>query len=261
MALNFDTNLMKIADEFSEFDLLKPKDRPGSHFRTQETDSVFILSVQLEGYKRTDIKVMKNKDGSIITICGEKPVQDMLMVGGKVIKKDIKIQRFGISFKVPQGVVLDKAKARFNEDVSGLIIRMPKATKGFMGMRIEELKTKESPTESTEFLPVYAVNEELSEQENDDDQDLTRHMKDGGLQDNKNRLREDKEKREEGQVGTNHGDSKEDDSQEPNLPERRFKICTPVIFGSTFFVSLIVLVFHLVKSKKPVEEQKNTDQD
>ncbi|CAI9291575.1 unnamed protein product [Lactuca saligna] len=242
MALNIDKKLMKVADEFADFDLLKTKDQPGPHFRTQETESMFILSVQLQGYKRTHIKVERNKDGNI-TIHGEKPFQDTLMVGGKVIKKDIEMHGFRMPFIIPQGVVLDKVKARFNEDNSELVIRIPKATKGFIGIGIEELKTKEIPSESTELLHIYS-NGELSEQEIEEKnvQDFTENIKDE-------------------QVETNDGENKEHDNQEPKLPQRKFKICTPVMFGSTFFVSLIVLVFHLVQSKKPVKQQKKTDED
>ncbi|KAL4565892.1 hypothetical protein LXL04_029998 [Taraxacum kok-saghyz] len=250
MELNFDTELMKVANEFANFDILKPKDRPGPHFRTQETDSIFILSVQLKDYRQVNLKVERNKDGSVITIHGEKPVQGILMIAGKVVKKDIEMHGFRKSFKVPQGVVLDKVKARFNEGKSELIIQIPKATKGFLGIQIEELNTKEIPSESTLLIPVYA-NGELSEQETELEnvQEFSKNVEVG----------QDKEKRKD-QVETNNGDSKANGSEKPKLPERGFKICTPVVFGSTFFVSLIVLVFRFIQSKKS-KQQKNTEVD
>lgn len=49
MTHKFDTKLMKVADEFADFDLLKPKAERGPQFLTQETESMFILTVQLKG--------------------------------------------------------------------------------------------------------------------------------------------------------------------------------------------------------------------
>ncbi|KAI3686057.1 hypothetical protein L1987_79727 [Smallanthus sonchifolius] len=175
MTHQFNTKLMKVADEFADFDLLKPKAQPGPHIRTQETKSMFILTIQLNGYTHTNIKVEINEDGSRITIIGQKPFQDMLMVGGKVVQKDIEMRGFRKSFKVPQGVAFDQVNARFNEDDSELVIQMPKVTKGLVGAQTEELKTEEVRAEQTKLLKVY-TKEELPEQETrevgrDDDQD------------------------------------------------------------------------------------------
>lgn len=60
MALNFDKKLMKVADEFADFDLLKTKDQPGPRFQTQETESMFILSVQLQGLYEVDMHKILN---------------------------------------------------------------------------------------------------------------------------------------------------------------------------------------------------------
>lgn len=262
--LEMDTELMKVADEFACFGLLKPKDRFSPSFWTQETDSMFIINAQLKGYRRTNIKVERNEDGSRITVSGEKPVQDMLMIGGKVVKKNIEMQGFRKSFKILQGVVLDKIKVKFNEDDSKLMIQIPKATKGFMGVAIDELKTEEIPPESTKLLEVY-TNGELSEQETGEEnvQDLLKNVKERGLQ-GKNEFRHDKQDKEnmkKEQVETSHVASKEDDSEEPKSHRRRFKICKPLIFGSTFFVSLIVMIFHLVQYEKPDKRKKKTDQN
>ncbi|KAJ9562672.1 hypothetical protein OSB04_007832 [Centaurea solstitialis] len=230
-----DTELMKVADEFASFDLLKPKDRLSPAFSTQETHSMFIISAQLKGYSRRNIKVERNEDGSRITVIIEKPIQEILMVGGKVVKKNIDTQRFHNSFEIVHGVVLDKIKVAFNEDDSKLIIRIPKATKGFMGAAINELKTQEIPSEPTILLKVY-TNEELSEQENQDTKD-------------------------ENDVVQHHFPSKEDASEEPKPHRRRFKMCKPLIFGSAFFISLIVMVFHVVQSEKPEKQKQKTNQD
>ncbi|KAI3672753.1 hypothetical protein L6452_38852 [Arctium lappa] len=265
--LEIDTELMKVVDEFANFDLLKPKDRFSPSFWTQETDSMFIISAQLKGYRRTNIKVERNEDGSRITVSGEKSIQDMLMIGGKVVKKNIETQGFHKSFKILEGMVLDKVKVKFNEDDSKLMIRIPKVTKGFMGVAIDELKTEEIPSESSKLLQVY-TNGELSEHENqeieeENVQDLLENVKDGGLQGN-NEFRHDKQEKEnlkQEQVKTNHVARKEVNGEQPKSHRRRFKICKPLIFGSAFFISLIVMVFHLVQSEKPEKRKKKTDQD
>ncbi|KAI3820338.1 hypothetical protein L1987_07884 [Smallanthus sonchifolius] len=235
MALKFDTKLMKVADEFADFDLLKPKAQPRPHFHTQETEFMFILTIQLKGYTHTNIKVERNEDGSRITISGQKPFQDMIMVGGKVVQKDIEMRGFRKSFKVPQGVALDQVNARFNEDDSELVIQMPKATKGLVGAQIEELKTEEIRAEQTKLLKVY-TKEELLEQET---QEVERD-------DDQNEF---------------SANSAEDDGEKPKPPRRKFKICTPLIFGSAFVISLIVLVFHLVEAKKQENPRKKKKQD
>ncbi|XP_071694285.1 uncharacterized protein [Rutidosis leptorrhynchoides] len=238
MALKFDPKLMKVADEFADFDLLKPKSQPGPEFQSQETESNYIITVYLEGYRRTNINVERTEDGSRIIIKGGKPFQDMLNVAGKVVKKHVEMRGFQKSFRVPQGVVLNKIHARFDENDSKLVIRMPKATKGLIGAKIEELETEEIRTKSTKPIHVY-TNEEISEQEdqkaeNDNVQDVTNESQ---------------------------KEEVSPDREQPKSPRRRFKICTPAIFGSAFLVTLIVLVIHLVQTEKPVKQQKNKDQD
>ncbi|KAK9080778.1 hypothetical protein SSX86_000536 [Deinandra increscens subsp. villosa] len=236
MTHKFDAELMQVADEFADFDLFKPKAQPAPHFDTQETESMFILTLQLKGYTRTNIKVERNEDWSRITISGEKPFQDMLMVGGKVLKKDIEMRGFQRSFKVPQGVIFDRIIVGFDEDDSKLVVRMPKATKGLTGARVEELKTKENQAEPTKVLQVY-TEEELSEQE----------AREVGHDDN------DQDERS--------ANSKEDGDEKPKSPRRKFKICTPLIVGSAFVMSLIVLLFHVVESKKQENPRKKEHQD
>ncbi|KVH99613.1 Alpha crystallin/Hsp20 domain-containing protein [Cynara cardunculus var. scolymus] len=248
-----DTELMKAAEDFASFDFLKSKNRFSPSFCTQETYSMIIISAQLKGYRRTDIKVERNEDGSRIVVSGEKLVQDMLAIGGKVVNKGIETQRFQKSFKILQGVVLDKVKVKFNDKDSKLVIQIPKLTKGFTGGAIEELKTEEIPPESTTILQVYG-NRELAEQENQESEEEN-------VQDLIKNDKQDKENSEEEQGEANHVGGKEDETQEPKSNRRRFKICKPIIFGSALFVSLIVMVFHLVQSEKLETQKKKKDQN
>ncbi|XP_076899100.1 uncharacterized protein LOC143552871 [Bidens hawaiensis] len=229
MTHQFNAKLGKVADEFADFDLFKPKPEPGPHLHTQETESMFIITVQLKGYTRTNINVESNEDGSIIKISGQKPFQDMLMVGGKVVKKDIEMRGFQKWFKVPQGVNFNRAKASFDEDDSELMIQMPKVTKGFVGATIEELKTEEIRAEPTISLQIY-TNEELLNEEI-----LEQDTLNAGCDNDEDKV---------------IADNSKEDGEKPKPRTRKFKICNPLIFGSAFVMSLIVLVFHLVESKK-----------
>ncbi|EYU36841.1 hypothetical protein MIMGU_mgv11b0192771mg, partial [Erythranthe guttata] len=100
MEMELGLKFTRVADEFTS-DFQLMKDRAGPLFLSRETDSMFILTAHLKG---TETKVFK-----------------------KV-------------FKIPDGVFLDKIKAKFNEDESTLTITMPKKVKGIRGTHIEEIK-------------------------------------------------------------------------------------------------------------------------
>lgn len=66
------------------------------------------------------------------------------MVGWKVVKKGIEMRGFRKSFKIPNGVVLDKIKAKFNANESTLTISIPKHEKGeISGLELEEIEEDE----------------------------------------------------------------------------------------------------------------------
>lgn len=95
------------------------------------------------GYKRGNIKIDINEDGTSIAISGERQVKETVMVGWKVYKKDTETKGFKKVFRIPDGVILDKIKAKFNEDESTLTITMPKQVKGIRGTAIEEIEEKQ----------------------------------------------------------------------------------------------------------------------
>lgn len=130
---------------------------------------------------------------------------------------------------------MDKVIVGFNEDDHELVIRMPTIS---VVSGNEEFKIKEIKAESFIRYQVH-TDGELLEQDNQEKEQ-----------------KQHKEKEE--QVRRNNN---EDDGQEPKSPKKSFKICTPVIFGSAFFMSLIVLVFHLIQYEKPVKQQKKKDQE
>lgn len=98
------------------------------------------LRESVAGYKRRNIKIDINEDGSLIGISGERQVKETVMVGWKVIKKDTETKGFKKIYRIPEGVILDKIKAKFNDDESTLMITMPKKVKGVRGTAIEEVK-------------------------------------------------------------------------------------------------------------------------
>lgn len=90
------------------------------------------------------------------------------MVGWKMYKKEIAMRGFRKAFKIPNGVILDKIKARLDEDESMLIIFMPKAIKGIRGGAIEEVKEEEIAGGNSESLQVETdekIVKEMSERE------------------------------------------------------------------------------------------------
>ncbi|PON76200.1 Small heat shock protein HSP [Parasponia andersonii] len=130
-------------DVTSTTDLRIAKDPSGPVFMSRETDSKFILTAHLKGFARERIEVNISEDGREIDISGERPVQEMVMSGWMVHKKEVELKGFIKVFRIPDGVILDRIKAKFNEQESVLTILMPKSAKGIRGVRIEELKEEE----------------------------------------------------------------------------------------------------------------------
>ncbi|KAM3305685.1 hypothetical protein P3S67_012552 [Capsicum chacoense] len=143
MEMEMGLKLTRAADEFSSTEFQFAKDRAGPLFQSTETDTMFILTVHLKGYIQKNIKIDINEEGTIITIRGEKPIQETVLVGWKLIKKDVEIRKFSKAFKIPDGVILDKIKARFDEEKSILTVKMPKKVKGILGTEFVEVKEHE----------------------------------------------------------------------------------------------------------------------
>jgi len=95
------------------------------------------------GYKRNCIDIKISKDGSNISISGEKPIQEMVMMGWVMQRKVVDVKGFNKVFKIPYGVNLDKIKGNYNEEEWILNILMPKLVKGICGLKIEEVKEQE----------------------------------------------------------------------------------------------------------------------
>nr|KYP61413.1 hypothetical protein KK1_015902 [Cajanus cajan] len=120
------------------------KDKSGPIFQSRETNNVFILTAHLKGYKRNNINIKISEDGSKISISGERPIQNILMMGWLMHRKEVDVVGFNKVFKIPDGVKLDDIKAKYDEEDRILNISMPKLVKGICGARIEEVKEEES---------------------------------------------------------------------------------------------------------------------
>ncbi|XP_057503778.1 uncharacterized protein LOC130787422 [Actinidia eriantha] len=125
---------------------------------------------------------------------GEKPVQEMVMVGWKVPKKKTKMREFKRVLKIPHGVILGKINAKFNKEESILRISMPKSANGMVGISVEDAKDDqgveklvgESPEkgeegglmeasqEKTTGEEIENLSERITEKENDERIESTR---------------------------------------------------------------------------------------
>ncbi|KAJ1438443.1 HSP20-like chaperone [Sesbania bispinosa] len=145
MELELGLKITKTRDDIasiSEYQLAK--DREGPVFKSRETNTMFILTAHLKGYKKNNIDIKISEDGSKITIKGKKPVQEMLMMGWVMHRTEVGVTGFDKVFKIPDGVNLDRIKAKYDEEEWFLNIVMPKLVKGICWARIEEVKEEES---------------------------------------------------------------------------------------------------------------------
>lgn len=69
-------------------------------------------------------------------------------------KNEVEIWGFKKIFRIPDGVVLDRIKAKYNEEEAILRIVMPKSIRGFRGVGIEEVKDEEVDRGGSEKMPI-----------------------------------------------------------------------------------------------------------
>ncbi|XP_030465427.2 LOW QUALITY PROTEIN: uncharacterized protein LOC115684711 [Syzygium oleosum] len=144
MELELGLKITQTQDDISSTaDLRIAKDGGGIVFLSRETENMFILTAHLRGYRREHIDININEDGTRITIIGNKAVQEKVMLGWILYKKEVELRGFKKAFKIPGGVVLDKIKAKFDEDGAILTVFMPKMVQGVSGHAIEEVEEPE----------------------------------------------------------------------------------------------------------------------
>ncbi|KAG6422726.1 hypothetical protein SASPL_113106 [Salvia splendens] len=311
MELELGLKLTNVADKFAS-DFRIAKDRAGPVFVSRETDTAFFLTAHLKGYKRRNIKIDINEDGSLIGIGGEKQVQETVMVGWKLYKKETETKGFKKVFRIPQGVIVDEIKATSNDDESTLSITMPKKAKGIRGgTAIEEVKDRpelvragsgslqiadeksaiaessnkgrirEDGEEQHQEKPVSdhdledagrlapsihgarlegdTCMEDEEKQSNIDDVQETKDELDTYKQDVDERSYEGRaepcaiEPSEETQEAKPRAG--EDDEESPR--EKRFKLCLPIVAGSTLLLTFVVFVFQMIRSKHQTSRKRD----
>ncbi|XP_044476046.1 cilia- and flagella-associated protein 251-like [Mangifera indica] len=143
------------------------KDSSGPLFMSTETESKFILTGHLKGFRRENIDVEINEAGNRIAISGKKPVQEMVLTGWVLCRKEVEIRAFRKVFRIPERVKLGKIKAKLNDETSTLTIVMPKWEKGIRGIGIEEVNEEEEDrarTESDEIPGIEKAKEEIQKE-------------------------------------------------------------------------------------------------
>ncbi|KAL5714924.1 hypothetical protein ACHQM5_016823 [Ranunculus cassubicifolius] len=157
MELELGLKITKTKDSLTMKDLRISKDRAGPLFFSRETEDMFVLTAYLKGFKRDRIKIDISKDKTEITISGDKHVQETVMKKWMMQKKETEIKGFKKAFPIPDGVLVDKIKAKFNKEESILSISMPKSVSGIQGKEVEEVKQEKTKGESSGITPSLPV--------------------------------------------------------------------------------------------------------
>ncbi|XP_021737470.1 uncharacterized protein LOC110703977, partial [Chenopodium quinoa] len=163
MELELDLKITTTKGDHHSTDFRIAKDRAGPVFLSRETETKFVLTAHLRGYRREDVKIDINEDGTLISISGEKAVQEMVMKGWEMHKNEPNLKSFIKVFKIPLEVLLDRIKANYNDDESILTIYMPKQNEGIMiGGGIEEVKNDEKQVSDHETLQEESINKDVT---------------------------------------------------------------------------------------------------
>nr|XP_043618365.1 uncharacterized protein LOC122590099 [Erigeron canadensis] len=206
---------------------LNPKD---PIFTSQQTDSSFILTSHLQEYGRRNINIEINEDGSIITISGEQAE---------------KMKGFRRTFRIPEGVVLDKVKARFDQDVSRLTIKMPKLVKGLMGTGIQGLEdTGKGDTSKQES------HQEIQEG----------HVMSNGTKDQQHKITQSEDQESVYDKDKQVAKIEEQNATHEAKPYQQSStnISIPILAGSSaLFVSLIVIAFNFFRSRHESNQKRH----
>lgn len=245
---------------------------------------------------KDNIKVDINKEGTIIAIRGEKSVQETVMVGWNVIKKDVEIRKFSKAFKIPDGVILDKIEARFDEDKSILTVKMPKKVKGILGIELVEVKEHEDlPIVGDKIPKKVTFKEDMDKPKAEENQKKEKEIVENVLESlekprevvekhvvkdelmpnvdsnihSNDTIQEIREPRGDFVVGdkpessSSRDEPKDDQASETsrkkeddNVPKRSSKICVPIVAGSALILSLVVFVIHLIRTKNQSDKRK-----
>ncbi|KAG5612336.1 hypothetical protein H5410_023617 [Solanum commersonii] len=289
MEMEMGLKLTRVANESSSTEFQFAKDRAGPLFQSTETDTMFILTVHLKGYIQENIKVDINEEGTIIAIRGEKSIQETVMVGWKLIKKDVEVRKFSKAFKIPDEVILDKIKARFDDEKSILTVKMPKKVKGILGIEFVEVKEHEElPIVANKISKKVTFKEDMDKPKAEENQEKEKEIVENVLESiekprevvekhvvkdesipnvdsniQSNEPRGDFVGHDEPESSSSRDEHKDDQAsvtsrkkEDDNVPKKSSKICVPIVAGSALILSLVVFVIHLLRTKNQSVKRK-----
>ncbi|CAN6845532.1 unnamed protein product [Brassica oleracea var. botrytis] len=165
MELELGMKITRTKDDVSSSTAFRvSRDAFGQVSLSLETESVFILTLHLKGFKKKGIDIDINEEGDRITISGRKKVEEMVLIKWVEWKKETEIQEFKKVFKIPNIVNLDKIKARFSEEDETLTVTFPKKLKGITGLKIEEEEEEKTEPEEEETEEITEPDEEKTEE-------------------------------------------------------------------------------------------------
>ncbi|KAH0679979.1 hypothetical protein KY284_021064 [Solanum tuberosum] len=290
MEMEMGLKLTRVANESSSTEFQFAKDRAGPLFQSTETDTMFILTVHLKGYMQENIKVDINEEGTIIAIRGEKSIQETVMVGWKLIKKDVEVRKFSKAFKIPDEVILDKIKARFDDEKSILTVKMPKKVKGILGIEFVEVKEHEElPIVANKISKKVTFKEDMDKPKAEENQEKEKEIVENVLESiekprevvekhvvkdesipnvdsniQSNEPRGDFVGHDEPESSSSRDEHKDDQAsvtsrkkEDDNVTKKSSKICVPIVAtGSALILSLVVFVIHLIRTKNQSVKRK-----
>lgn len=184
-------------------------------------------------------------------ISGEKEIQETVIVGWRLQKKEKEIRIFKKAFKIPDGVILDRIRAKFDEDESILTISMPKKEKGIRGVSVEEVTTV--PEFARERLQIHDHHQEEEKQE----EVVEERMQDVNEAEQRTEKDDHGEKEE---IKADKEREKEEEVDGPAMEEEKgkFKICTPIVAaGSALLLSIVVFVIQFIRTKSQQGKKKD----
>ncbi|CAF2140410.1 glutamic acid-rich protein [Brassica rapa] len=227
-------------DVSSSTDFRVSRDAFGQVSLSRETESVFILTLHLKGFKKKGIDIDINEEGDRITISGKKKVEEMVLIKWVEWKKETEIQEFKKVFKIPNIVNLDKIKARFSDEDETLTVTFPKKFKGMTGLKIEEETEEKTEPEEEETEEITEPDEEKTEEISEPEEEI----KEETIPEEE----EEEEKIEEEET-KDHEEEIEEKESKPKKKKRK-KFCFPCVAGSTLLMSIIVFIIQLIQSKR-----------
>ncbi|CAN6852928.1 hypothetical protein Bca52824_053170 [Brassica carinata] len=246
MELELGMKITRTKDDVSSSTAFRvSRDAFGQVSLSLETESVFILTLHLKGFKKKGIDIDINEEGDRITISGRKKVEEMVLIKWVEWKKETEIQEFKKVFKIPNIVNLDKIKARFSEEDETLTVTFPKKLKGITGLKIEEEEEEKTEPEEEETEEITEPDEEKTEEIAEPEEEI----KEETIPEEEEEEKIEEEMVEEEEETKDHEEEPEEKESKPKKKKRK-KFCFPCVAGSTLLMSIIVFIIQLIQSRR-----------